>query len=225
MQLQIQAKSQPKCRGFSITALNLITTRALSMPNLKRRSTSRSSQIWDLNSTLPWCVSPVKRWPKICTRPSNYRLLRASSKSQLEATLKRLQSEFLAKATTPCLDSQMCATTRSALLISGRDSSSQKWTKNCFCHWVKLKLHSITQTRPMVAQMSSSRTWIISLGTLVNCQSRMALSLAWSLFHSRMLEEFKLTGTSRCPTTLKSKWKPGLTLELPVLSKLLRKKF
>ena len=185
------------------------------MLNLKRRSTSLSSQISDLNSTLLWCALPVKRWLKIFTRPSSYRLLRVSSKSQLVGTLKRLQSEFLAKATTPCSDLQMCVTTRSVLPISGRDSSSQKWTKNCYCHWVKLKKHSTTQTRQMEALMSSFRTWIISLGTLENCQSRMALSLAWSPFHWRMLGEFKLTGTSRCPTILKSKWKPGLTLELP----------
>ena len=119
----------------------------------------------------------------------------------------------------------MCATTRSVLQIYGSVSSSLEWTKSCFSLWVSPRSTSTTQTKRSEVTRTSAMIWASFPGTSGNFPSRMDRSHARLLFHSKTLEGFKLTGSSRCQTTQRFIWKLGLTLALLPQSRLLRRIF
>lgn len=139
IQIKRVAKMLHKCKRFLTIASSLITIRALSMPSRRKKSISLSSQTCALNSIQHWFVWPVRKWPKTWVPQSNYRQPKVSSRSQLVATLRRHRFWFVAKETTPCWDSLMCATTRSVSQICGSVLSWPRWTKSFCFPWARLR--------------------------------------------------------------------------------------
>ena len=66
---KIPVKEPPKSKKFLTTASNLTITRVLSMPNRRKRSTSLSNQISDLNLIQVSSVWLVRRWLRIWVHP------------------------------------------------------------------------------------------------------------------------------------------------------------
>ena len=174
----LRARKQPKSKRSLTAALSSIIIKAWSMPNLRRRSTSLSSQTFASSSTQASSASPLTKWQRILMPLSRSSRKTDSSKSLWIASSKRPLSKSTAKVTTPFSVSPTCEMTRSALPTSGNALSSQKWTSSCSCHLLMLRLLITTQTRCKADKKSFSNTWANFHGTLARCQSRMVLSHA-----------------------------------------------